>query len=87
MDADQFAHFLRRGRAGIGGCLHSTHITPNHHSNQAAADLLLTYQLHIGRLNHGIGCLNSTYQALRFDHTKRICVHNHFPFRYFQVSV
>ena len=80
MDRDQFAYLFRCRSTGISGSFHRTHIAPNHDCHKAASHLFLSHQLNIGRLDHGIGCLNSTDEAFGFDHSQRIGIHNYVSF-------
>src|SRR5437667_6162784 len=68
MDADQFAHPPCRDRSGFSGRFYRSHITADEHRDITIEEILFANQLHIRRLNHGIGCLYSSHETARLDH-------------------
>ena len=69
MYAVQLSHSLGRCRAGVHRRFHRAYIAPYHHGHQTGADLYLADEPHVGRLYHGIRCLDGSDQSAGFDHS------------------
>ena len=66
--AEQFANALRSSSTSVGRSLDSADIAADHDGHEAGADLLLTDQMNVCCLDHGIGCFDSADQAAGLDH-------------------
>ena len=78
MDADQFTHTLRRGRARVRCGLDRADVAAHHDGHKPAADGNLAGKHHICRFDHGVRRLNGGDKPLCFYHTQ--CVHGHLLF-------
>lgn len=70
MDADQFTNAAGCSRTCIGRCFDCAHLSADHHSNVATADLFLADQVDPGCLDHGVGSFDSSHEATRLDHSQ-----------------
>src|SRR5262245_47904892 len=67
--ADQFADAARRRRAGVGGGLYRRHLAAHYRGDETAADLLVSDQADVRRLDHRVCRLDHRYQPFRLDHS------------------
>ena len=58
------------GGSGVHGGLDRAYVPPHHDGDQAAADLDLSDEGYVSRLDHGVRRLDSADQASGFDHSK-----------------
>ena len=72
MDRDELADAARGGGAGVRGGLDGADVAANHHGDVSGADVFLADQDDVGRLDHGVGGLDRSDQAARFDESERI---------------
>src|SRR5437667_277586 len=83
--AAQLAHALRRALPRLGGRLDRRDVAANDRGDEAAADALVTDQLHARRLDHRVGRFDHADKTLRLDHSE--CISHRFsllPFFFFE---
>src|SRR5262245_58865570 len=72
VDRDHLADALGGALAGLGGGAHRGDVAAHDRGDEAAAGLLVTDQLDLGGLHHGVGGLDHAGEPLHFDHSKRV---------------
>src|SRR5512140_2270846 len=72
VDRHDLADALRGALAGLGRRLDGRDVATHDCGHVAAAGLLVTDELDLGRLDHGVGGFDHADETLDFDHSKRV---------------
>src|SRR5215813_4177028 len=70
VNADQFAHTARRGRARVSRGLDRRDFAAHDRCDESSADLLVTDQADVRRLDHRVGRFDHRHQPFRLDHSQ-----------------
>ncbi len=71
LHADDFADASAGGGPGVGRGLHRGHVAGHKDADQAAAHLVPTEELDVGRLQRRVGRLDQGHETLGLDHPER----------------
>ncbi len=74
MSTHELAHLASGFRPRLDGGANAPNVTFDQRGDLGGADLHSPRELHVGRLEHGVGCFDHAHQAFGLDETECLAV-------------